>query len=146
MIRPATEEDFAAIEAMSERFWEETWFNVPYKKDSALPYIEAAHDYGLLFVAVKGDIIGFSAGVCTPLMGNSDYLQGVELAWWMAPEHRKSKDGIRLLEALEHKAKEIGCTFWSMIALDSSMPETVKNIYQRRGYVPQEQTFSKRLR
>jgi len=146
MIRAALESDFNDIETMAAEFWQHAGFGVPYKAGSAHFYIKAAYDQQLLIVAEKNQkLVGFAAGATAPLMGNSDYIVGTELAWWVQPEHRNSKLGHRLLKSLEQAAKVAGCDFWSMLYMESSMPGTIKKIYKQMGYKLQETTYLKRL-
>ena len=146
MIRQATEKDFSGIEKMATEFWQHSGFDVPYKQGSALFYMQIAFDQGLLLVAVKNaELVGFAAGAKSPLMGNSDYTVGSELAWWLQPAHRGGRLGIELLKGLETAAKEAGCDYFSMMYMQSSMPEAVKRIYQKMGYTLQETTYIKRI-
>ena len=146
MIRAATPEDFPAIEKHGEAFWDLSYIDIPYRAGSALPYIELCFSHGLLLVAeTDGEVIGFAAGVKAPLMGDSNVIQGSEIAWWVDPAHRKGGIGIRLLKALEQAARDAGCTFWNMVYMEVSMPETVRDMYIKLGYRLNETTYGKRL-
>lgn len=147
MIRDAVEADFPEIERHCARFWKETQFNdVPYVDGASIPYIKIALEHDLLFVLERGgEIVGFSAGCVAPLMGDSSRLSGTELAWWVDPEHRKGGGGIGLLKALESRARELGCEYWNMIAMQSSMPTQIESIYLKMGYNKGESTYTKRL-
>ena len=146
MIRPATKDDYPAIEAGAKRFWEHAPFDVPYKDGSALFYMDIAYDHGLLLVAEHdGEIVGFAAGALAPMMGNNDYLVGSELAWWIEPEHRGGRLGIQLMKSLEAAAAANGCTFWSMIYMESCMPKVIEKMYLKMGYELKETTYGKRL-
>ena len=108
--------------------------------------MDIAFDQGLLLVAESGgQVVGFAAGALSPLMGNNDYLAGSELAWWVEPEHRGGRLGIQLMKGLENAARTAGCDFWSMIYMQSCMPEAVERMYQKMGYVLKETTYGKRL-
>ncbi len=147
MIRNATTDDFSEIEKMASQFWPDAGFDVPYKEGSAMFYIKLAYNQSLLIVAEKdNELVGFAAGAKSPLMGNSDFTAGSELAWWVHPDHRGGKLGIQLLQGLEQAAKEAGCHYWSMIFMQSSMPDTIKGIYEKMGYKLQETTYLKRIR
>lgn len=146
MIRDATKEDFSAIELHAARFWQETEFDEPYQSGSALFYMNIAFDQELLIVAERdGKVIGFAAGCYSPLMGDNSILAGTEMAWWIDPLHRNSRDGIGLLKGLESKAKKVGCKYWNMVSLESSMPQEIQKIYHRMGYLHTESSFMKRL-
>lgn len=146
MIRAATGNDLPAINEMFREFWSHSAYKVPFKDGSPDVYARLALDCGLLFIAERdGEVIGFSAGALASLMGNDDYVMGTELGWWVNPECRGGREGIQLLDALESGARDAGCTFWHMIFMESSMPETIKGIYERRGYTLHETTYCKRL-
>jgi predicted N-acetyltransferase YhbS len=146
LIRLATKDDYPAIENHAEAFWLHAPFDVPYKKGSAIFYMDIAFEQGLLLVAeIGGQVVGFAAGALSPLMGNNDYLAGSELAWWVEPEHRGGRLGIQLMKGLESAARTAGCDFWSMIYMESCMPEAIERMYQKMGYVLKETTYGKRL-
>ena len=146
MIRVATPDDFSAIEAHAKEFWSHSYFDMPYRDGSALPYIELCLSHELLLVAdIDGEVVGFAAGCKAPLMGDSEITHGTELAWWVAPEHRGGRLGIQLLKGMEDAAREAGCSYWSMVYMESSMPETVREIYLKLGYRLNETTYGKRL-
>jgi len=146
LIRPATKDDYPAIESHAEEFWAHAPFDVPYKSGSAIFYMDIAYEQGLLLVAEhQGEVVGFAAGACSPLMGNDDYIIGSELAWWIDPAHRGGRLGIALLMALEVAAKESGCAIWNMIYMESCMPKIIEKMYQKMGYTLKETTYSKRL-
>ena len=146
MIRAAAPEDFPAIEAHSKLFWGHTYFDEAYKDGSALPYIELCHSHNLLLVAeVDAVIVGFAAGCKAQLMGDSSIIHGSELAWWVDEEHRGGRLGIQLLRGLELAAKAAGCSYWSMVYLESSMPDSIRKIYLKMGYQLNETVYGKRL-
>lgn len=146
MIRIATIDDYADLELMCAEFWEHAPYDVEYKAGSATPFLELCLSHGLLFVAENDqEIIGFTAGVTVPLMGNSDVLHGTELAWWVSPQHRGGSAGIKLLMALEGAARELGCVYWSMVFMETSMPEAVRGMYDKLGYELKETSYGKRL-
>lgn len=146
MIRAAEQRDIAVIEAHSKVFWEQGYIDVPYRDGSALPLIELCLSQKLLLVGeIDGDVVGFAAGCKVPLMGDNTIIQGTELAWWVAPEHRGGRVGLQLLKGLEQAAKNAGCTYWSMVYMESSMPKTIRDIYLKLGYRLNETTYGKRL-
>ncbi len=146
MIRLGTEDDFVTLESMCAEFWQHAPYDVEYKPGSGTPFLDLCLSHGLLFVAEQGhDIIGFTAGCTVPLMGNTDVLHGTELAWWVDPEHRGGSSGIKLLKALESAAREKGCIYWSMIFMETSMPDSVRNMYEKLGYELKETSYGKRL-
>lgn len=144
MIRCATEEDFAEILDMSALFWLDTQFSEPFERDHTVNMVQMAFDHGLLAVLeIDSRCVGFCAGVKSPILGNSKAWCATELAWYVYPEHRKGKNGIALLQFMEGLVKEQGIKYWTMISMQSSMPEEVGRMYERMGYVHSETCYTK---
>lgn len=142
MIRKGTINDFLELELLCAEFWKSSPVDVPYKEGSALFYLQLALDCELLFVAEKdGLLVGIIAACITPLMGNNDYNLAAELVWYVDPKHRTGRTGMMLKNVMEIAAKEKGCHFMSMMYMKSSMPETIKSIYEKSDYQPAEQTY-----
>lgn len=146
MIRSATVDDFDDILDLSAEFWLQTQFSEPFEREHTLAYVTMAHDHGLLCVAeINGDIVGFCAGVKSPLMGSSQAIAGTELAWYVTPNHRGGKTGVALLIFMEQLAASQGIKYWTMVYMESSMPETVGRMYEKLGYRKAEVCYTKVL-
>ena len=144
MIRLATVDDYADIIKLSADFWLHTQFTEPFEPKHTLKMVEFSHDQEFLVVAEHdGKVIGFAAGIYSALLGNSSVLAGTELAWWIDKDHRGGRHGIMLLKFMESRAKDLGIKYWNMVAMESSMPEEVKGMYERMGYTHQESTYTK---
>lgn len=103
------------------------------------------NDDGILLVAeVEGEVVGMCGGLAHPLYFNHSHKGGQELFWWVKPGLRDGT-GRQMLEAMEAQAKAIGCSSWSMIALDTVNPELTGRLYRRRGYRATEHSYIKRL-
>lgn len=149
MIRPAEEKDLSQLLRLGIDFMEAAWAGVlEYEtKDihSTLTNL-LRDDTGILSVAeVNGEIVGMAGALIYPLYFNTAHMTGQELFWWVKPEHRKSSVGIKLLDSIEAEAKAKGAITFTMIALDHMSYETLKNIYERRGYTASEHSFTRRL-
>ena len=146
MIRQATENDFDAIAEMAKDFWRHTVYDDPFCKESTIELLNLCLSHELLFVAEsKGKVVGFVAGVLSPLLANKRVIMGQELAWWVEPEHRNGKAGIGLLKAIEKKAKEVGAKYWNMAFMYSSMPEKIEGMYKKMGYKKTESFYTRAL-
>lgn len=144
MIRPATPDDFDAILDMSAEFWLHTQFTEPFERDHTLKMVEMAYDHGLLAVVdIDRLLVGFCAGVKSYILGSTKALGATELAWWLNPDHRGGKNGVALLLFMEELVKEQGIKYWTMITMQSSMPEEVGRMYERLGYVRSETSYTK---
>ncbi len=107
--------------------------------------VQFAYDQGLLAVVDNGGVVGFCAGVKSPSLGSPEAIVGTELAWWISPDHRSGRNGIALLRFMEQIAKDEGVKYWTMIAMESSMPEKVCSMYEREGYQKSETGYTKVL-
>lgn len=144
MIRAAEPEDFNEILDMSARFWLETQFSEPFERDHTVNMVQLAYDHGLLAVVeIDSKCVGFCAGVKSPILGSSKALGATEVGWYVYPEHRKGKNGIALLLFMEGLVKEQGIKYWTMVSMQSSMPEEVGRMYERMGYFHSETCYTK---
>ena len=145
-VLPVTLLDYPQLDDHCAEFWKHSPFTEPYVRGSAETYLDIARSCGLLFKAIQnGRIIGFAAGAVSPLMGDSSILMGSELAWWVEPSSRSTGAGIALLERLEDAARAIGVKYWTMIYMETSMPEQIRQIYEQRGYSLKETSYVKQL-
>ena len=93
----------------------------------------------------SADIKGFVCGILGCLLANFDVKAGTELAWWVDKEYRNTGAGLKLLNAIEEKAKSLGIKYWNMVYMESSMPKQIKGIYESMGYIRNENLYTKRL-
>lgn len=99
---------------------------------------------GLLLVGSTERGLGGAVGALLhPHYMNAAHLTGQELFWWVDPEHRGI--GPALFDALELWVAAMGAQSFSMIALEELRPAAVGEIYRRRGYVPAEHSWIRRL-
>ncbi len=146
MIRVATKDDFHDIVCMSAEFWQNTIYDDDFCYDSVYRMVSGCYDYNLLIVAEKeGELVGFVAGVEGKLLANHSVKIGAELAWWLNPSARGGSLGVKMLKAAEKQAKDNGIKYWSMMYMESSMPEQIRKIYEKMGYQLAETTYVKRL-
>lgn len=146
MIREATIDDIAPITEMALLFWQESPFNIPADEETIKRFAEHCLEQNLLCVLELDNVVeGFAAGIKGVMLGDSNVTCGNEVAWWVNPEHRGGKNGIKLLRFLEDMAKNADIRFWTMAFMTSSMPEVVEGIYQKLGYVKTEVSYTKEL-
>ena len=147
MIRDCETKDIPALIAMSKIFWQHTLYkDEEFQEDAVEGMIKAAMKDKLCFVYdVNGTAQGFVCGIKGYLLANFDVLVGTELAWWVNESHRNSTAGLKLLKAIEKRAKDIGIKYWNMAYMQSSMPESVKRIYESMGYEENESLYTRVL-
>lgn len=143
MIRLAREDDFDQVLDLCAAFWLETCYDEKFDRDHTLNLVKMAYDHGLLAVLDLDGVVGFTAAVKSPLMGSPDAFMGTELAWWINPEHRKGRNGLKLMKFIEDLAFNAGVKYWNMVSMQSSSPETANKIYEKMGYTLNEMVYTK---
>lgn len=145
-IRTATLDDLTAMVAMARKFWEHTWYDEEMDDEHVLKMLYICVTQGIAVVATNyGNPVGFGVATMGPLLANPRAKCATELAWWLDPEFRLGRTGLRMLQLMESEAKAKGVKYFSMIAMESSMPEQVTRIYQSQSYKLNERLFTKVL-
>ena len=145
MIRAATYDDFDTILDMCEVFWGHTQFTEPFERDHTEKMVQMAYDHGLLIVADDDGLYGFMAAIKSPLLGSTKAWTATELAWWVNPEKRGKLAGVRLVEHLERLCINGEVKYFNLAYMQTSMPDTVKKLYEKMGYELQETVYTKVL-
>ena len=145
MIRDCETKDIPALVAMSKEFWQHTLYkDEEFQDDAVIGMIEKTMEDELcLVLEIDGNVQGFVCGIKGFLMANFDVSAGTELAWWVNEDYRKGSDGLKLLKAIEQRAKKIGIKYWNMAYMNTSMPDSVKKIYESMGYKENESLYTK---
>ena len=147
MIRDCETKDIPAIIEMSREFWKHTIYKAePLQDDAVQAMTEKCMDDGLcLVLEIDGAVEGFVCGIKGPLLANFDVVSGTELAWWVNEKFRNTGGGLKLLREIEKSARREGIKYWSMAYMESSMPESIKTIYDSMGYKINESLYTKVL-
>jgi GNAT superfamily N-acetyltransferase len=148
MIRRASLADVPLIAEFGRGFFDESHYarmGVQYDPASVADTLtQLIEGEGVVLVAGE-PWVGIAAAVAFPLYVNNEHLTGQELFWWVKPEARGGHSAIRLLLELERWAHEKGCATFTMVSL-SALPQSPANrIYEKRGYVPSEQSWMKEV-
>lgn len=142
----ATQYDIPDVLNLINKFQEESSYNtLPFSRDIAfenLIKIIESPDGLVLLLKKDGKTIGMLIAMAVTMMF-SDTKISSELAWYIEPEHRSSKDGFILLEAYEYWSKKVGCKLCQMVCLESLAPEKLSKLYERKGYKRFEMAFVK---
>ena len=145
-IRKAEISDLPTILKMSEQFWETTVFDEPFGYQKTLELVDLSMSQDMLLVLeIDGVVQGFISGIINDLMASNGAKIGTEIAYWINQDHRKSGEGIKLIEAMEKNAKAAGVKYWVMVSMESSYPEVSNKIYDKLGYKKAETTYMKVL-
>ena len=148
MIRDGREKDLNHIVEMARDFWKKSQFsNEPFDDEMVEAMAKESMRQELMKVLqIENNVVGFCCGIAGPLLANADIKIGTELAWWVEPEYRSGGNGLKLLKGIEEAAKKIGCKYWNMIFMETSMPKEIEKIYQKSGYALGETIYTKRLK
>lgn len=146
MIRNGAEKDLNRIVEMAREFWTHTIYDEEYCPDTVHAMASLSLEQNLMAVLEIDNVVqGFACAVKGSLLGNAAVSTGTELAWWIEPDYRQDKNGIKLLKFLETLAKNAEIKHWNMVYMESSMPEIVEEIYKKMGYRRAEVVYTKVL-
>jgi L-amino acid N-acyltransferase YncA len=145
MIRHATKADYAAVVAMSRKFYDTlSYRDIPFCNESAVRWIELMRAQGcLLIVHLDEQIVGMAGALFSQCLFNDAYKVGSELFWWIEPEFRSWGIGRELLAELEKTAHASGCVRFAMASVTDH--DRLGKIYGLAGYEETERAYSKRL-
>lgn len=144
-IRKATEGDKLDFAFLAKKFLKESKYPFKLNLDKLLESYSQAivhEDFVILLLEKDSEIVGMLVGgISTPLF--SDQRVATELAWYVDPDHRNSKDSVKLLKEYEEWALESGCSFVSMVDIDTL--NDLSDLYERKGYTLTEKTYVKEI-
>lgn len=102
---------------------------------------------GVLLVAERegSGLCGMIAALAYPCWYNRAARVAQELFWWVDEDCRGSRVGMRLFDALERWAHACGAATLTMASTANLNPEALAGLYMRRGYVPQDVLYTKRV-
>ena len=145
MIRRATVEDIPRLVEMGQRFIAETKYRDLLVGDPERIYAIIidllSAPRGLVLVSEKDGALTGMIGLLVYNHPFSGLLTACEIVWWVEPEARSGRDGIRLLRAAEAWALEHGATHAQMVAPNAH----VGAFYERLGYTEVETSYQRKL-
>ena len=97
----------------------------------------------VLVAEVDGKIVGGIVGVLTQLWFNNACKVASELAWWVAPEHRRGRTALKLYQAFEAWAKEQGAAHIVMSDLVVEGETPAAKLFEKLGYAIVERAHMK---
>jgi GNAT superfamily N-acetyltransferase len=129
---------------MCKDFWSSTQGEA-YDHEHTEIKLKSIYDNHIILISEsKGSVTGFIIVAITENLCSS-ILTACELAWYVKPCSRGGRDGVSLLKAAESYAKISGCAKMSMVFMESSMPESIKLIYDKLGYNLKETRYERAL-
>jgi GNAT superfamily N-acetyltransferase len=152
MIRPAETKDLPQIGKMGREFFDASglsevteWDALSF--DRTARFLMEAGDHGSLLVADHPGVglVGMAGSLIFPLYCNHTKSIGQETFWWVDPDYRSGVGGL-LLDELEADARRKGADIFMSAQLAGQHDRAFARIYVRRGYVPAENTFIRKLK
>jgi GNAT superfamily N-acetyltransferase len=147
--REATEEDVIDLTMLGKQFLKETkndrflgWNST--KAHTFFLDATSREDFGTFVLCNEDEVVGMFVSFATPSFF-SDVTQAVELVWYVDPEHRGSREALKLLDLYEEWAKEQGAVCVNLMNIDMLNGPKVAKLYNRKGYTLTENTFVKEL-
>ena len=151
-IRPAIPSDLPKIMQMLRNFYDASCYGgvVDFCERSCADTIaELARSpkHIVLVGEVGGDVVSMAAAVSMPHWANAKQLVAQEMFWWCEPSARGSGIALRLLGGLEAWARSMHCHSFCVAstATNELKPDKLATLYKRRGFVPQDIFYAKRL-
>lgn len=149
MLKLADQNDFPHILRMARNFHEASPYTpLSFNEERCLEffqsYLMGDKTEVIIILAVDEDypfgmIIG-QAG--QPAFSNQRVSQ--ELAWWIDPEYRGTKDSLMLLQSYEDWSLRVGCKITQVAMLDGST--NLEKYYTKRGFTPAEYSYIKEVK
>lgn len=104
--------------------------------------IEQPSGLVLVMEGGSGKPIGMLVALAHPGI-TSPALQATELAWWVEPDHRGSREAMTLLSEYEAWARAQGCVSITLSNIHHQKGDAVQRIYEHMGYRMLESSFAK---
>lgn len=144
MIRDAVVDDYPVLHRMGASFQKASGYTdiCGYCEETTTKTFDLLREAGCLLTDGKSGMIGF---MVYPLFMDSSVKVAQEAFWWVDEDSRGSGLGIRLMEAAESRAKELGAKSMMMLCLDELNGDGVESLYRKKGYKPRERTFMRYL-
>lgn len=147
-IRLATPEDEATVLGLLYEFYlaspypPEDW-NPDHVRKLFREVLGGGKANGVVFLAIDGKNrpVGL-LGALKTILPFSGQEVGMELAWWVKPDYRKSRAGLLLLRAFEYWCSEIAKVKVYQVSSLENLPD-VERLYEKYGYKMTEKAYIK---
>lgn len=144
-VRKATAEDKLTFAFLADAFLKESGYGLTMNPDKLLANFDfslTSSDIEIFLLDVDGTVVGMLVGaISQPLF--SDDSMATELAWYISPDKRGGREAFQLIKTYEEWAKEQGCSFVTMVDIDSL--NSLEKVYTKKGYKLTEKTYVKEI-
>lgn len=147
MLRLAEERDYPDVLRMLRSFHESsTYSGISFSEGKIQEFWKYYLENNREIIVILSEQGGRPRGLIVGMISRppfSDEAVASELAWWMDPEFRRSKDSLLLFDAYQDWAFRVGASMCHMALLASS-PDLSKR-YEKNGYQKVETTFMRKF-
>lgn len=142
-IRPPTAEEFQNTASFFEReFYSQTVYatSIPFDSNTAISLGNLSLSQNLFYVAVDANnaLAGGIMGISSPFLFNANVQVASEVFFYIAPEHRKGRLAIQLVNRLEYQCRIQNVKLLTMASLATHKSESVQKLYEHLGFQPSE--------
>jgi len=144
-VRKATPQDAIELTVLVKQFVKEAKYTVKVDTKLVMENFEKITENPSFFVHVaehEDSLVGFLVGAVNTSLFSLD-AAGVELGWYLDPEHRDGKTAIVLLKKFEDWCVQKKCKHISLA--DIHTLKSMGGLYERKGYTLTEKTYVKEL-
>ena len=136
MIREATERDIPKIMEMGHSFVQEMSYPLPMEvdEDSLQETLAGMLESDDAVIFVNDEVSAMFGGILAPFYFNKNEYAAQELFWWVSPEARNSRTGLKLLSRFEEWATKQGAYFCIMNYMENGKSERLGRFFEHRGY------------
>lgn len=143
MIRFAEAKDLQDCLRMARRFHEASpYSDLPFDEEKCKKlfrkYLEGNRAELLILLAEDRDVFGMIIGLRGELPFSSSVVS-TELAWWVDPEYRRSRDSLMLFKAYQEWSRRVGAEITQVAMLDDVTD--LSKFYEKQGYTPAEKSY-----
>jgi GNAT superfamily N-acetyltransferase len=144
-VRTAVESDVHEFAVLVKRFVKEAKYVITMDMDLVVKnFHEGLKNPEICWIVLEEDdeVVGFLAGATNSPLFSRDKI-GVELGWYVHPEHRDGHSAIKLMVSFEQWCKKQRCKYITMC--DIHTLQDLQPLYERRGYVLTEKSYMKEV-
>jgi len=145
VVRPAVESDIHEFIVLAKRFSKEAKYGMTLDIDLVVENFHgglANPEVCWLVLEEEGEMVGFLMGVTNSPLFSRDKI-GVELGWFVHPDHRNGHSAVKLMVSFEQWCKKSRCKYVTMCDIDTL--QSLQPLYERRGYTLTEKSYMKEV-
>jgi len=143
-------EAFSAVLAEMQPLWHAHWQEVAMNQDTiplnpdldAYRALEAAGVLHVLTVRDQGRVVGYHVAVIRPHLHYQQSLSAMTDLYYLHPDYRKGRAGVRLFQAFEASCKALGV---EKLFTGTKLHLDLGRLFERLGWVETERLYTKYL-